>query len=92
MTARLCGEVGDDAKRGAVASFDDHPPPAGPEKAIAADMQSAPLLARAGGLGVDVAVLLIVAGSLAGDQLAKDELEDLERTAGRAVARALFSP
>ncbi len=76
----------------AVASFDDHPPSSRPGKAVAADMQSAPLLARARGLGLGVAALLMVAESVAGDRLAKDELEDLEKTAGRVAARALLSP
>jgi uridine phosphorylase len=92
LTARICDELGADTRRVAVASFDDHPPSSGPEKAVAADMQSAPLLARARSLGVDVAVLLIAAESVAGNQLTKDELEDLERTAGRAAAKALLSP
>jgi len=92
LTARLCDALGDDARRAAVASFDDHPPPSRPEKAVAADMQSATLLARARGLGVAVAALLMVAESVAGDQLAKDELEDLEKTAGNAAISALLSP
>jgi uridine phosphorylase len=92
LTAGLCDALGDEARRVAVASFDDHPPSSRPEKAVAADMQSAPLLARARGLGVGVAALLMVAESVAGDRLAKDELEGLEKTAGRAAARALLSP
>jgi uridine phosphorylase len=92
LTASLWNTLGEDARRVAVASFDDHPPSSGPEKAVAADMQSAPLLARARGLGVGVAALLMVAESAAGDQLAQDELEGLEKTAGRAAARALLSP
>jgi purine-nucleoside phosphorylase len=92
LTAGLCDALGDDAMRVAVASFDDHPPSSGPEKAVAADMQSAPLLARARELGVGVAALLIAAESVAGDRLAKDVLEDLEKTAGRAATRALLSP
>ena len=92
LTAGLRDALGDDAGRAAVASFDDHPPSSRPEKAIAADMQSAPLLARARELGVGVAALLMVAESAAGDRLPKDELEDREKTAGRAAARALLSP
>jgi hypothetical protein len=92
LTARLCDELGDEARRVAVASFDDHPTSPGLAEAIAADMQSAPLLARARELGVDVAALLIVAESVAEDQLTKDELEDLEKTAGRAAASSLLSP
>jgi len=92
LASCLCDALGDDARRVAVASFDDHPPSSGSEKAVAADMQSAPLLARARGLGVAVAALLIVAESVAGKQLTKDELEDLEKTAGRAAAKALLSP
>lgn len=92
LTARLREALGDDAGRVAVASFDDHPPSPGPEMAVAADMQSAPLLARAGGLGVGLAALLIVAESAAGDRLSGDELESSEKAAGHAAVRALFSP
>ena len=92
LTAGLGGALGENARRVAVASFDDHPPSSRPEKAVAADMQSAPLLARARGLGLGVAALLMVAESAAGDRLAKDVLEDLEKAAGRGAARALLSP
>jgi len=55
-------------------------------------MQSAPLLARARTLGVKAAALLIVA-EIAGDgALAKEQLEAVEKVAGRAAARALLSP
>lgn len=92
LTDRLARILGDGAKRVAVASFDDHPAAsAGGGETIAADMQSAPLLARAGTLGVRVAALLIVAESGAGEALAKDELEAAEKAAGRAAAGSLFS-
>ena len=57
--------------------------------AVAADMQTAPLLARARALGVSVAALLIVAESADGDPLGPEQLAELEKSAGRVAATAL---
>jgi len=93
LTARLARELGEEARPAVVASFDDHPAAPGEQGATeAGDMQSAPLLARARTLSVKAAALLIVA-EIAGDgALAKEQLEAVEKVAGRAAARALLSP
>jgi uridine phosphorylase len=91
MSERLGTELGGDARRGTIASVDVHPSDAAaPAGALALDMQTAPLLARARSLGVAVAAVSI-AVERAGDPttLAKEELEDRERLAGRAAARVL---
>ncbi|HKT82894.1 MAG TPA: hypothetical protein VJQ84_03565 [Solirubrobacterales bacterium] len=90
LTDCLGTELGD---RGGVpvASVDSHPgdatPPAG---ALALDMQTAPLLARARSLGIAAAAVLIASERSGGTAaLEKDELEKRERLAGRAVAAVL---
>ena len=90
LTARL--ETGlRESRRVTIASVDAHPgevPP--PPGALALDMQTAPLLARAESLGLDAAAVLIVserAGSPG--NLEKETLEKRERLAGRAAAAAL---
>jgi len=75
-----------------VASFDVHPRadsiPAG---AVAAEMQTASLLAAAGTLGVAAAALLIVAESAGGEHLETEALAEIEKRAGRAALLALSS-
>ena len=53
-------------------------------------MQTAPLLVRARTLRIAAAAVLIVAEN-GGGQLDKEELEPLEREAGRAASRAILS-
>jgi uridine phosphorylase len=91
LTERLVEAVGDEGRVGAVASFDSHPAEeALPEGALGADMQTAPLLNRARGLGTALAAVLIVAEVEAGAKvLDKEELEGRERRAGQAARRAL---
>lgn len=92
---RLTGLIGEalagDGDSGMVASFDAHPEEqAPPPGAIAADMQTAPLLARARALGIEGAAILIVAEITAGEKrLEKDALESAEKRAGRAAAAVL---
>ena len=91
LTGRLGEEVGDGTRSATVASLDAHPTePSAPADAVAADMQTAPLLARARTLGVEAAALLIVA-EIAGteDRLAKEPLEEAEKRAGRAASQGL---
>jgi len=92
LTGRLEEAVGDEGRVGAVASFDAHPgAEALPTVVIGADMQTAPLLSRAQGLGVRLAAVLIVAEVQTGAQaLDKEELESREQCAGQA-ARDAFS-
>jgi purine-nucleoside phosphorylase len=93
LSAELALALGDAANEGAtIASLDAHPT-AGEARggAIAADMQTAPLLARARALEIPVAALLIVAENSGGGWLGPEDLAELEKRSGR-VAAATFSP
>jgi len=92
LTARLAEAAGGKSRRVSVASFDARPTPLAQTNAVAGDMQSAPLLARARALGVRVGVLLIVAESNGGGLLDGEELERAEKLAGQAAAKALSQP
>ncbi len=74
-----------------VASVDSHPgEQALPTGALAADMQTAPLLARASSLGIAAAAILIVTETSGGATvLEKDALEPAEKKAGEAASTAL---
>jgi uridine phosphorylase len=90
LTEGLAVELGGDCRLAVVASVDTHPPaPFGEAEVIAADMQTAPLLARAATLKVGLAVLLIVSEEKDGGRLDKEELEEREKRAGRAAAAIL---
>ena len=95
LSDRLLAELGEGCAKGAVLSVDFHPTETGSrEGAIAADMQTAPLLAQSARLGVEIAAVLIVAEAKAGDsseRLGKEPLEEAERRAGRAACLALSS-
>jgi len=89
LTERLAAAP-DGFRRATVASFDSRPEgQAAPPGAVAADMQTAPLLARGRVLGLEVAALLIVAEQAGGDHLEKDALELAEKRAGRAASAVL---
>jgi uridine phosphorylase len=91
LTASLGAALGADGVERTIASVDAHPGERAPRASVgAADMQTAPLLARAAALGVHVAAVLIVAETKAGGRLGEDELEQAERTAG-AAARTVLS-
>lgn len=91
MTERLAAELGESGRTAVIASVDAHPgqQPA-PAEVTAADMQTAPLLARARSLKIEVAALLIVAESAAGVQVEAEALETAEKRAGR-IASAVLS-
>jgi len=73
-----------------MASYDAHPSEQSPAKGvIAADMQTASLLARARALGIDAAVLQIVTETPGGDRIDKEDLEEAERRGGRAASAVL---
>jgi len=91
LTARAKGLLGDAGRGATIASFDAHPtglaPPPGAE---AADMQTAPLLARARSAGIEAAALLIVAElGGQGERLEKERLEEAEKRAGRIASEIL---
>ncbi len=89
LTERLA-KAPDGFRRATVVSFDSPPgDQAQPPGAVAADMQTAPLLARARALGVEMAALLIVAEQADGAPLAKESLETAEKRAGLAASAAL---
>lgn len=96
LTGRLRSELGGEGKLAAIASVDAQPAEHAAVPGIAAfDMQTAPLIARASSLQIELAALLIVSeakGGVTSDpqrDLAKDELEELERRAGRAASTVL---
>jgi uridine phosphorylase len=91
LSQRLGEELGWDKPPVIVASFDSHPSGQSSDAEVAAaDMQTAPLLARARSLGIEAAAVLIVAELAAGrEMLEKDALETVERLAGRAASAAL---
>jgi hypothetical protein len=91
LTGRIERALGGDGQAGTVASFDGHPGEQAPEPGVvAADMQTAPLLALACSLAVEAAAVLIVAEIATGEKrLERDALEAAEKRAGRAAAAAL---
>jgi len=91
LTRRLEAELGDGGVA-TIASFDAHPDgQVAPPGVSAADMQTAPLLARAAALGIEVGALLIVAESSAGRHIESEELERAEKRAG-LLASTVLSP
>lgn len=72
-----------------IASLDTRPAEKACGEAIAADMQTAPLLARARTLEVAVAALLIVAERVGEDPLGPEDLAELEKRAGHVAALTL---
>jgi uridine phosphorylase len=90
LTARLIAELGGRARSAPVSSFDLHPGEHAPA-AGAADMQSAPLLARARSLDVEAAAVLIVAETSGGGVLGREEIERAEKQAGQAASAILSS-
>lgn len=91
LTGQLQSELGDEGKPATIASVDAHPAEhAGAPGIAAIDMQTAPLLARAGSAQIELAALLIVNEVERGAaSLEKEALEDLERRAGRAASATL---
>jgi len=90
LTERLAAELGGKCHLAVVSSVDAHPPaPPGNAGAIAADMQTAPLLVRAATRKVGLAVLLIVSEQGDGEILERDDLEEREKRAGRAAEAVL---
>jgi uridine phosphorylase len=91
LTRQLQSELDDGGKLVSIASVDVHPAGPGTESGVAAiDMQTAPLLARADSLQIELAAVLIVDEvALAPARLEKEALEELERRAGRAASAAL---
>jgi uridine phosphorylase len=91
LTGRVGEALGEGRRSATVASVDAHPD----ERALlagvaAADMQTAPLLARAHSLGIAAAAILIVTEKPGdGKALEKEALERAEKRSGRAASTAL---
>lgn len=91
LTERVGRALAGGGRLATVASVDAHPD----EQALsggaaAADMQTAPLLARARSLEIGAAAILIVTEKTGGDKsLEKEALEPFEKRAGRAASTAL---
>jgi uridine phosphorylase len=90
LTAHIGDALEGTVRVATVCSVDAHPgeKPA-PAGAMAADMQTAPLLARARALQVEVAALLIVTEARNGEALDDDALEQAEKRAGRLALAGL---
>jgi uridine phosphorylase len=91
LTGRVGGALGEDGQPAAIASVDAHPDGQALLAGVAAaDMQTAPLLARARSLGVAAAAVLIVTEKSGSEtDLEREALELAEKHAGRAASTAL---
>lgn len=90
LTEGLAVELGSDGRLAVVASVDAYPPESLADAgALAADMQTALLLARAATLEIRLAALLIVSEQERGGSLEREDLEECEKRAGRAAAAIL---
>jgi uridine phosphorylase len=91
LTERLARELNGEGGAVRVASFHE-PPSAGmthPPGTIAADMQTATVLARGRDLGVAVAAILIVETAAGGEHIADEDLVDAAKRAGQAAVGVL---
>jgi len=92
LSDRLLSELDEVRTASTIVSVDTDPADAPPQPgAAAADMQTAPLLAKARSLGVKVAAVLIVSECVGAEALEKEVLENLERRVGRAASAILSS-
>jgi uridine phosphorylase len=92
LSERLGGALGGGPEPVAIVSYDAHPAREGPRVGtVAADMQTAPLLAAASALGIAAAALLIVAETAERERLDVEALGEAERKGGRAASTALLS-
>jgi uridine phosphorylase len=93
LTERVGGALGGDGRPATIASVDAHPDERALQSgAAAADMQTAPLLARARLLGIGAAAILIVSERPGGGKgLEKEALELAEKRAGRAASTGLLA-
>jgi len=92
LFGRLRQALGSETHATMVASLDTTPPPTDlPDEAVAADMQTVAIFARARELGIAAAALLVV--SEAGEETLVDEdLDAAAKRAGRAAVEALSKP
>jgi uridine phosphorylase len=91
LTGQLQAELGSAGKLASIMSVDAHPAEHRALPGVAGiDMQTAPLLARADSLQIELAAVLIVSELERGKaSLSKEALAELERGAGRAASAVL---
>jgi uridine phosphorylase len=92
LFSALSARLGEEARRGTVASLDTlHDPGVGAEQlgADATDMQTATLFARGAELGMEIAAVLIVNATAAGGQIDDETEQRAAKGAGTAAAAAL---
>ncbi len=91
LTERLDRALAGDGRAATVASVDVDPGERAPRPgAVATDMQTAPLLARARSLGIAAAAVLIVSETSGGGKaLPREALELAEKRAGQAASASL---
>ena len=92
LFSALAARLGEEARRGTVASLDTlHDPGVGAEQLVAdaADMQTATLFARGATLGLEVAAVLIVNATAAGGRIDDEAEQRAAKGAGTAAAAAL---
>ena len=94
LSSALLARLGEDARRGTVASLDTlhgSEADAGKLGADAADMQTAALFGSGAGLGVAIAAVLIVTASASGEGVGDEAEQQAAKLAGTASA-AILSP
>ncbi len=90
LTARLERALAPFSKPAEIASFDVMPAdPGSPGGPLAADLQTATVLACGAFLGIAAAAALIVAETTTGTTIADDDLEEAAKRAGSAVVSTL---
>lgn len=93
LLERLGSQLGDEAQKATVASFDALPAGADlADRVAAADMQTFAVLARAQQLEIAAAAVLIVTETTAAEQLGSEELDRAAVRCGIAAAEALSNP
>lgn len=89
LLERLSTELGDEARRARVGSFDAMPIDEPVDGIAAADMQTVAVLARGRALGIATASVLIVSQSTDGALVSEEAIEASAKRAGRAATAVL---
>jgi len=90
LTGALERRLGGRARRAAIVSLDTlHRPGEDPPQGVAADMQTATLLVRAGELAIAAAAVLVVTEAAGSEPLGDEELTEKAKLAGEAASGAL---
>lgn len=91
LTAALGGALAPHSRAAEIASFDLMPtePSRSPDGPLAADLQTATVLACGAFLGIAVAAVLVVAETVTGEKIPDDALAETTKRVGLAVAAVL---